>query len=82
MSVMANGWGSREKARIALKRIPHAPRQDENAMILNASTQSDEETADAKPIASSVDMPQILAAKKSIVRLEVIYTFIFHSSLL
>ncbi|CAL5438194.1 unnamed protein product [Camellia sinensis] len=48
MSVMANGWGSRERARLALKRMRPAPKEDENAMAVCTVVQSDEEIVDAK----------------------------------
>ncbi|KAK2992997.1 hypothetical protein RJ640_004509 [Escallonia rubra] len=71
MSVMANGWGSREKARLALKRMQHAPRQDENAMAPPTNVaESDEEIVDAKPLAVSTGYPQIGSSKRSIIRLD------------
>ncbi|CAL5434150.1 unnamed protein product [Camellia sinensis] len=70
MSVMANGWGSREKARLALKRMRPAPKEDENAMALSTVVQSDEEIVDAKPLAVSSGSPQIGAPKRSIIRLD------------
>lgn len=69
MSVMANGWGSREKARIALRRMQHVPTQDENQTALSSAVQSDEESVDAKPLAISGDMQQFSGSKRSIVRL-------------
>ncbi|XP_010461843.1 PREDICTED: telomere repeat-binding factor 1-like [Camelina sativa] len=48
MSVMANGWGSREKSRLAVKRTLSLPRQEENSLALTPSLQSDEEMVDAK----------------------------------
>ncbi|KAI7991726.1 Telomere repeat-binding factor 1 [Camellia lanceoleosa] len=68
MSVMANGWGSGEKARLALKRMRPAPKEDENAMALSTVVQSDEEIVDAKPLAVSSGSPQIGFPKRSIVR--------------
>ncbi|KAF5937056.1 hypothetical protein HYC85_024562 [Camellia sinensis] len=70
MSVMANGWGSREKARLALKRMRPAPKEDENAMALSTVVQSDEEIVDAKPLAVSSGSPQIGVPKRSIIRLD------------
>ncbi|XP_059653020.1 telomere repeat-binding factor 1-like [Cornus florida] len=70
MSVMANGWGSREKARLALKRLHQAPKQEENHMALTKVVQSDEEIVDAKPLAVSSGSPQIGGPKRSIVRLD------------
>ncbi|KAG7594662.1 Homeobox-like domain superfamily [Arabidopsis thaliana x Arabidopsis arenosa] len=47
MSVMANGWGSREKSRLAVKRTLSLPKQEENSLALTNSLQSDEEMVDA-----------------------------------
>lgn len=71
MSVMTNGWGSREKSRLAIKRTAHAPKLEENSLSLaaNAALSDEEETLDVKPVAVSSGMPQIAAApKRSIVR--------------
>lgn len=74
MSVMANGWGSRDKARVALKRIHQVPKQDENATAsASVAVQSDEEAVDAMPPEISADMQQTLqisGPKRSIVRLD------------
>ncbi|KAF5444297.1 hypothetical protein F2P56_036783 [Juglans regia] len=70
MSVMANGWGSREKARLAVKRVPQVPKQDENSMALSTVVQSDEDFVDAKPLGVSNDTLQVPAPKRSIVRLD------------
>lgn len=72
MSVMANGWGSREKARLAVKRVPQVPKQDENSMSLSSVGPSDEEIVDAKPLAVSNDMLQVASSKRSIVRLDIL----------
>ncbi|CAI9786271.1 unnamed protein product [Fraxinus pennsylvanica] len=56
MSVMANGWGSRERARLALKRMHQAPKHGESV------SQSDEEIDDST---SPVNGP-----KRSIMRLD------------
>ncbi|XP_010274393.1 PREDICTED: telomere repeat-binding factor 1-like [Nelumbo nucifera] len=66
MCVMANGWGSREKARLALKRSQQIPKHDRNPMALSTVVQSDEEIVDAKPLAiSGSDTLQIAGLKKS-----------------
>ncbi|ESR36047.1 Telomere repeat-binding factor 1 [Citrus sinensis] len=73
MSVMSNGWGSRDKSRLAVKRIPHIAKSEENSLALSSTiVQSDEEEiVDAKPLAVSGATPQIAAApKRSIVRLD------------
>lgn len=81
MSVMANGWGSREKARIALKRMNHVPKQDENPTSVSSAAQSDEEIVDAtKPVASSADMQQFSGSKRSIGRLILLYYLLMLAS--
>lgn len=75
MSVMSNGWGSRDKSRLAVKRIPHIAKSEENSLALSSTiVQSDEEEiVDAKPLAVSGATPQIAAApKRSIVRLDIV----------
>lgn len=73
MSVMANGWGSRERARLALKRMQQAPKYDESAMT-SAVGQSDEDVVDAKPVATSSGSPQTGASKRSVIRLTILCT--------
>ncbi|KAK9118102.1 hypothetical protein Scep_016195 [Stephania cephalantha] len=68
MSVTANGWGSREKARLALKRSQQMLKKEENAFV--ASVQSDEEIVDAKPLAVSGAIVPFVGNKKSISRLD------------
>ncbi|KAL5977135.1 DNA damage-binding protein 1a [Asimina triloba] len=71
MSVTANGWGSREKARLALKKSQQIPRPDENSMILSTVDGNvGEEIVDAKPLAVSNGMLQITGSKRSISRLD------------
>ncbi|XP_057493102.1 telomere repeat-binding factor 1-like [Actinidia eriantha] len=70
MSVMANGWGSREKARLALKRMQPISKQDENSIALSPVGQSDEEIVDVKPLAVSTGSPQIGVPKRSMIRLD------------
>ncbi|PPD68194.1 hypothetical protein GOBAR_DD34932 [Gossypium barbadense] len=70
MSVMANGWGSRDKARLAVKRTSSFPKQEESAVDL-AVAPSDEEIVDVKSVPVSSATLQIpSAAKRSIVRLD------------
>nr|GMC87708.1 telomere repeat-binding factor 1-like [Ipomoea batatas] len=70
MSVMANGLGSREKARLALKRMHQTPKQNESSMALANVAQSDEDTSEAKPIATSSDSPRPGGSRRSIIRLD------------
>ncbi|KAL1812052.1 hypothetical protein ACET3Z_022117 [Daucus carota] len=71
MSVIANGWGSREKARLALKRMHQSSKDDDNSMALANLDQSDEELLDEQPLAVSMGSPpQIGSSKRSIIRLD------------
>ncbi|XP_039036334.1 telomere repeat-binding factor 1-like isoform X2 [Hibiscus syriacus] len=69
MSVMANGWGSRDKARLAVKRTSRFPKQEESATEL-AAAPSDEEIVDVKLITAPNTTLQIPSTKRSIVRLD------------
>lgn len=44
--MVANGWGSREKARLAAKRMQNVAQEDENSMALTPAVQND-----AQPLA-------------------------------
>lgn len=68
----ANGWGSREKARLALKRSQQIPKHDDNPMALSTVVENfEEEIVDAKPLAmSSNGALQLPGPKRSISRLE------------
>ncbi|XP_039035227.1 telomere repeat-binding factor 1-like isoform X2 [Hibiscus syriacus] len=68
MSVMANGWGSRDKARLAVKRTSSFNKQ-ESAMELGV-VPSDEDIVDAKLITAPNTTLQIPSTKRSIVRLD------------
>lgn len=65
---MANGWNSREKTRLPVKRLSHVTRQEESSAAVRTLAQSDEENADAKDLASSAHVVQIDGPKRSIVR--------------
>ncbi|KAL8554724.1 hypothetical protein ACS0TY_002786 [Phlomoides rotata] len=67
MSVMANGWGSRERARLALKRMHPAPKNGENSMALS---QSDDELVDARSLDPSGGSSPNEGPKRSIMRLD------------
>ncbi|OIT29007.1 PREDICTED: telomere repeat-binding factor 1-like isoform X2 [Nicotiana attenuata] len=69
MSVMANGWGSREKARLALKRMNQTRKQDES-LVVTIESQSDEEIVEARLATTSSGSPQIGGSKRSIIRLD------------
>ncbi|KAK4437978.1 Telomere repeat-binding factor 1 [Sesamum alatum] len=70
MSVMANGWGSRERARLALKRMHPAPKHGESSMALSALSQSEDEIVDARPLAPSGGSSPNDGPKRSIMRLD------------
>ncbi|EOA36147.1 hypothetical protein CARUB_v10009836mg [Capsella rubella] len=74
MSVMANGWGSREKSRLAVKRTLSLPKQEDNSLALTTSLQSDEEMVDAKHFSttgsSALQVPSTPAPRRPNVRLD------------
>ncbi|ONK81569.1 uncharacterized protein A4U43_C01F30650 [Asparagus officinalis] len=71
MSVVMNGWGSREKGRIALKKSRQIPKHDDNPMALStAVADSSDEIVDAKPLAMSADAVQANAPNQSEAKLE------------
>lgn len=72
MSVMVNGWGSRDKSRLAVKRTSSIPKQEESAAF--SVVPSDEEIVNVKPLAVSSTTVQIpTSTKRSIVRLYVVH---------
>ncbi|KAL3621068.1 Telomere repeat-binding factor 1 [Castilleja foliolosa] len=71
MSVMANGWGSRERARLALKRIHPGPaKHGESSMALSSLSQSDDEIVDGRHNGTSGGSSPNDAPKRSIMRLD------------
>ncbi|XP_020995704.1 telomere repeat-binding factor 1 isoform X2 [Arachis duranensis] len=70
LSVMANGWSSREKSRLAIRRVHQAPKHDENPFAVAPFTPSDEDIVDVKPIQASRDVVPFSGPKRSIVRLD------------
>ncbi|KAL4189817.1 hypothetical protein AMTRI_Chr08g167300 [Amborella trichopoda] len=71
MSVTANGWGSREKARLALKKSQHFSKHDDNPLALSTVVNGiDDEIVDAKPLAMSNGHLQITGPKRTISRLD------------
>uniref|UniRef100_A0A7N0T0U3 MYB transcription factor n=1 Tax=Kalanchoe fedtschenkoi TaxID=63787 RepID=A0A7N0T0U3_KALFE len=70
MSVMANGWGSREKARLALKRMQSAPKPGENQMLLTYGPHSEDESVDLKPLPSPSGAQQASGSKRTFTRLD------------
>ncbi|MCD7468796.1 Telomere repeat-binding factor 1 [Datura stramonium] len=70
MTVMANGWGSRDKARLAMKRMIQAPVQDERSVPVTSAAESDEEIPEARPTTTSGSSPQNGGSKRSLLRLD------------
>ncbi|GER42135.1 telomere repeat binding factor 1 [Striga asiatica] len=70
MSVMANGWGSRERGRLTLKRIHPTPKLGESSMPLSSVSQSDDDLVDSRTHATSGGSSQNDAPKRSAMRLD------------
>lgn len=75
LSVTASGWGSREKARLALKRSLKNSKHDDNSTATFTVDQGfddqgvDDEIVDAKPLAMSSEPLMIEGPKRSFSRL-------------
>ncbi|XP_002525279.2 telomere repeat-binding factor 2 [Ricinus communis] len=63
-------WGSRQKAKLALKKSPQTPKRDENPKALSSVVQGNEEIVDAKPIAVSNGTPKNVGSKELLARLD------------
>ncbi|KAM5576822.1 telomere repeat-binding factor 2 [Rosa sericea] len=63
-------WGSRQKAKLALKRTTPTAKNDNSPLAVTTAVQSNEETADAKPLASSGGKVQTTESKPPIARLD------------
>lgn len=74
--MMANGWGSREKAKLALKRMIQAPMQDESSVAVTSAAECDAEIPEARPATTSRGSPQLGGSRRSILRL---YLFVLLS---
>ncbi|XP_043711693.1 telomere repeat-binding factor 1-like [Telopea speciosissima] len=70
MNVTANGYGSRHRGRLAVRRNQPVLKHDDNPLALSMVVQSDEEIVDAKPLAVSGGTLQNVGPKRSIPRLE------------
>ncbi|KAF2320863.1 hypothetical protein GH714_031401 [Hevea brasiliensis] len=70
MSVMANGWSSREKSKLAVKRVHHVPKQEENPTAFYTVAQSDEDISDTKSIVVANSTMQTTGPKRTTVRLD------------
>ncbi|CAM8923968.1 hypothetical protein QQ045_023474 [Rhodiola kirilowii] len=69
MSVMANGWGSREKARLALKKM-QSTSKPENQLALTYGPQSEDESVELKPLPSPGGSQQASGSKRTGSRLD------------
>ncbi|KAL6545890.1 hypothetical protein OROGR_009764 [Orobanche gracilis] len=65
MSVMSNGLGSRERAKLALKRIHPSATHGESSMPMSSLSQSDDELVDARTHATSGGSSRNDAPKRS-----------------
>jgi len=63
-------WGSRQKAKLALKRSPLTPKREENGKALSVVVQSNEEVVDAKPLAMASGTPRNGGPKDLLARLD------------
>jgi myb proto-oncogene protein len=63
-------WGSRKKAKLALKRTPPGTKQDDNntALTIVALTNDDERAKPTSPGGSGGGSPRTCASKRSITR--------------
>lgn len=69
----ANGWGSRHRARIALKKSSTTPKRDDNIMALGTEPGSVEEVVNAKPLAVSRGTPRAAGSKEPHKRLQSLF---------
>lgn len=71
MSVTAYGWGSRERARIALKKSRQISKHDGTPMSISTVVKDiDNEIVDVKPLAMSSEPLQITGQKRTISRFD------------
>ncbi|XP_021666348.1 telomere repeat-binding factor 2 isoform X1 [Hevea brasiliensis] len=63
-------WGSRQKAKLALKKSAQTPKRDDNPKALSVIVQGNEEIVDAKPIAISSGTPRNVGSKELLARLD------------
>ncbi|CAN6458192.1 unnamed protein product [Victoria cruziana] len=71
MSVTANGWGSREKARLALRRSQQLVNHEDTPIAVSSAVNNlDEGIVDIKPLAVSSGALQISGPKRPLSRLD------------
>ncbi|XP_073122509.1 telomere repeat-binding factor 1-like [Henckelia pumila] len=69
LSVMTNGWGSRERTRLTLKRM-HPPKHGDSSAALSSLSQSDEELPSGRPLATSGGSSPNDGPKRCVMRLD------------
>ncbi|PKA49067.1 Telomere repeat-binding factor 1 [Apostasia shenzhenica] len=69
MRVTANGWGSREKARVGLKKFRVLPERDDNLLAMSTLEEHDE-FVDYKPLTMSSEIMRITGRKRSVMKIE------------
>ncbi|WOL06359.1 single myb histone 6 [Canna indica] len=71
LSVTANGWGSREKARVALKRSRQISKHDNISKTVSTVVEDvDDDIIETKPLATNSDNLHITGQKRSFSRLD------------
>ncbi|MQL75090.1 hypothetical protein Taro_007478, partial [Colocasia esculenta] len=70
MSVMANGWGSRDRGRTAMKRSHQVPKHEENALALAVVDVLDGDIVDTKPLAVANETLRMTSNNRTAARLE------------
>lgn len=70
MSVTANGWGSREKARMALKKSRQTPKQEENPLTLGTVDDYHDEIVVFNPVSVASSLPLLTAPRKLVSKID------------
>ncbi|KZV36922.1 telomere repeat-binding factor 1-like [Dorcoceras hygrometricum] len=70
LSVMTNGWGSRERTRPTMKRMHFSTKHGDNSAALSSLSQSDEELPSARPLATSGGSSPNDGSKRCVMRLD------------
>lgn len=76
--MMANGWTSREKSKLAVKRVHHVPKNEETAMVPGAANHSDEDLSDSKSLVVAIPPNMTAAPKRSTLRFGMFVYSILH----
>lgn len=70
MSVTANGWGSRERARLALRRNQHTSKSEDDSSEVSPELESSDDMVDDKPVHVSSGMLHVTSPNQPVSRLE------------